>query len=184
MAKSALVVLAAGFEEIEAVTVIDVLRRAGVEVTAAAVACLRVDGSHGLPVVADATLADVKDKNFDAVILPGGMPGSETLGGSGMVKEIVLRHHKAGRLIAAICAAPACALAPWGVLDGRTATCYPGMEGRFSPKTRHSRERVVADGNLVTSQGPGTALAFALELAKRLAGPPALAKLTAGMLIA
>ncbi|MBX3467316.1 MAG: DJ-1/PfpI family protein [Planctomycetes bacterium] len=178
----AVVVLAEGFEEIEAITPIDVLRRAGVEVIAAGVAGRRVVGSHGIAVEADATLDEVPD-DVDLVVLPGGMPGAENLGKSPGVRALVERLHAAGRRVAAICAAPAVALAGTSVLRGRRATCYPSFEERLGPEVTRSQERVVVDGPLVTSRGPGTALEFSLALVEQLVSPAEAERLRKGMLV-
>jgi 4-methyl-5(b-hydroxyethyl)-thiazole monophosphate biosynthesis len=162
----ALLLLAEGFEEIEAVTVIDILRRASVDVTVAALGASPVRGSHGIAVGADATLADTLGQAFDALILPGGMPGSRHLKEDPRVLELVRQQVAAGKLTAAICAAPI-ALEAAGVLAGRRATSYPGEE---LPSARTSEERVVEDGPIVTSRGPGTAIDFALALVTRLVG--------------
>ena len=176
-----IVVLADGFEEIEAVTPIDVLRRAGLEVITAGVGGQRVTGSHGITVETDTVIEDIVDLP-DAVVLPGGMPGAENLAKSTHLRELLKRMDADSRHIGAICAAPAVALAPTGILDGRKATCYPGFEARFNEAIQFSAERVIADGNVVTSRGPGTALEFALTLAGRLAGAETAAELTEGML--
>ena len=169
MPKTALVILAEGFEEVEAIAPIDVLRRAGVRVTLAGVNSLTVKGSRNIGVQADALLRDIKDLP-DAVILPGGLPGAANLAKSVEVTKLIKQMNAAGKLVAAICAAPAAVLAPLGILDGKKATCYPGCETDFSGKIGHSKERVVVDGNIITSQGPGTALEFALLIAARLVG--------------
>ena len=104
------------------------------------------------------------------MILPGGVRGATNLAKSAEVAEFIKKMHKAGKIVAAICAAPAAVLAPLGILDGKKATCYPGCETDFSGKIGHSKERVVVDGNIITSQGPGTALEFALLIAARLVG--------------
>ncbi|MFH1800067.1 MAG: DJ-1 family glyoxalase III [Candidatus Omnitrophota bacterium] len=169
MPKTALVILAEGFEEIEAIAPVDVLRRAGVRVTLAGVNSLTVKSSRDMGVQADALLKDIKDLP-DAVILPGGLPGATNLAKSGEVARLVKQMSAAGKLVAAICAAPAIVLAPLGILDGKKATCYPGCEADFSGKAVHSKERVVVDGNIITSQGPGTALEFAFVIAARLVG--------------
>ena len=165
--RRALVLLADGFEEIEAVTPIDVLRRAGVEVITAGLDGRRVTGNHGITLEADTTLADAP-RDVDLVVLPGGMPGAQRLGESAAVRELVRGVHERGRRVAAICTAPATALAPAGVLAGRRATCYPGFEERFDPGVERSSERVVVDGTLTTSRGPGTALEFSLSLVAQL----------------
>ncbi len=168
--KSALVYLAEGFDDVEAVTVIDILRRAGMEVTVAGLGEGPARGARGVLVTPDTVLAPVKDNLYDAVILPGGGGGAERLAASATVKEMVLRHAREGKWIAAICAAPAVVLAPWGILDGKKATCFPGMENRFSPSTTFVAEPVVVDGRIVTSRALGTALAFSLTLVKNLCG--------------
>ncbi|OGX12238.1 MAG: hypothetical protein A2351_05030 [Omnitrophica bacterium RIFOXYB12_FULL_50_7] len=169
MTKTALVILAEGFEEVEAIAPIDVLRRAGVRVTIAGATDLRVKSSRKICVEADMLLKDLAGMP-DAVILPGGLPGATNLAKSGEVASLVKKMNSAGKLVAAICAAPAVVLAPIGILDGKKATCYPGCESDFSTKTIHSTERVVVDGNIITSQGPGTALEFALEIVAQLMG--------------
>jgi 4-methyl-5(b-hydroxyethyl)-thiazole monophosphate biosynthesis len=169
MKKTALVILAEGFEEIEAIAPVDVLRRAGVRVTLVGVESLGVNSSRKIGIQADALLKDIKDLP-DAVILPGGLPGATNLAKSGEVAELVKKMNGAGKIIAAICAAPAVVLASLGILDGKKATCYPGCESDFSKATVHCKARVIEDGNIITSQGPGTALEFSLAIAARLVG--------------
>ena len=164
-----LVILAEGFEEVEAIAPVDLLRRAGVRVILAGVNSLTVKSSRHIGVQADALLKEIQDLP-DAVILPGGLPGATNLAKSEEVAKLVKKMNAAGKLVAAICAAPAAVLAPLGILDGKKATCYPGCESDFSNKTVYSKERVVVDGNIITSQGPGTALEFALAIATRLVG--------------
>jgi 4-methyl-5(b-hydroxyethyl)-thiazole monophosphate biosynthesis len=175
----ALVPLAEGFEEIEAVTIVDVLRRASVEVVVAALAASPVRGSHGIFVSADALLDDVLGEEFDAIVLPGGMPGSRTLRDDARVLGIVRDANAKKKLVAAVCAAPI-VLEAAGVLAGRRATSYPGNE---LPSARAVEERVVVDGHLVTSRGPGTALEFALTLVQKLAGAEVADKLESGMIV-
>jgi 4-methyl-5(b-hydroxyethyl)-thiazole monophosphate biosynthesis len=172
MPEQIVVVLAPGFEEIEAVTPIDVLRRAGLDVVVAGVGATAVQGSHGVTYQCDVALEDIQSTPR-AIVLPGGLPGSENLGKSGAVKELTLKVHENGGICAAICAAPAFTLAKFGLLNGRTATCYPSFEKEFDSSTKPSEDRVVVDGNIVTSRGPGTSLEFSLKLAGILAGPSA-----------
>jgi 4-methyl-5(b-hydroxyethyl)-thiazole monophosphate biosynthesis len=169
MLKTALVILAEGFEEVEAIAPVDVLRRAGVRITLAGVTDRRVKSSRQIGVETDILLRDLVELP-DAVILPGGLPGATHLAKSEEVAELVKKMNAAGKIIAAICAAPAVVLAPLGILDGKKATCYPGCESDFSKTTVYSAERVVVDGNVITSQGPGTALEFALVIAAQLVG--------------
>jgi 4-methyl-5(b-hydroxyethyl)-thiazole monophosphate biosynthesis len=172
--------LAEGFEEIEAVTIVDVLRRASIEVVTAALATNPVCGSHGITVLADTRLDDVLGAAFDAVVLPGGMPGSRILRDDARVLGVVREADRKNKLVAAVCAAPI-VLEAAGVLAGRRATSYPGNE---LPSARYVEERVVVDGQLVTSRGPGTALEFALVLVEKLAGPDAAQSLRVGMIVA
>ena len=181
MAKKFLIVLADGFEEIEAITPIDVLRRAGLDVVIAGLNSRAVAGAHGIKFEADVTLENYTGLP-DALILPGGLPGSENLRKSSLVAELVKQMNEAQKIIGAICAAPALVLAPTGVLDHKKATCYPGFEKNFPPSVQFSPERVVCDGNIITSRGPGSAMEFALALARQLASPEKAEELRSGML--
>lgn len=181
MAKKVLVILADGFEEIEAITPIDVLRRAGLEVTLAGLSGKTITGAHEVKFQADITLDEYHDLP-DAIVLPGGMPGAQNLGESKKVAELIKKMNSQKRLVGAICAAPALALAPTGILDGKKATCYPGFENKFSSAITFSNERVVIDGNVITSRGPGSALEFALELVQKLAGSEKAKSLQEGLL--
>jgi 4-methyl-5(b-hydroxyethyl)-thiazole monophosphate biosynthesis len=176
------VVLADGFEEIEAITQIDVLRRAGVDVTVAGLSEGMAEGAHGVGVATDVPL-DKLDFEPDLVVLPGGMPGSERLGESKKVVDLLEKQHAAGRMIGAICAAPAYAPVAAGILDGKRATCYPSFESRFSSTTTAVEDRVAVDGNVVTSRGPGTALEFALALVEQLVGKAKADELQKAMLV-
>lgn len=169
--KRVLVPLAEGFEELEAVTIIDILRRAGVEVVVASLAGSPVTGSHGIRISADTPLGALAEQDFDMIALPGGMPGADHLKKDARIGDLVRRLHEAGRPVAAICAAPM-VLAAAGVLDGRRATSYPGFLADASEATVVG-EPVVVDGSVITSRGPGTALDFALALVEALAGPAA-----------
>lgn len=177
---TAAVLLADGFEEIEAVTVIDVLRRAGVEVAAVGVTGRQPQGAHGIRVQADTTLDEAAGRTWDAVVLPGGMPGAERLASDARVQALLRAQHERGGIVAAICAAPM-ALGRAGLLHGRLATCYPGFEGHLEGAVLRE-DRVVRDANLVTSRGPGTALDFALTLVGILVGGERAAELRRGML--
>jgi len=168
MRRTAVVLVGEGSEEIEAITPGDVLVRSGVDVIYAGVDRLEMKGSRGLPMRCDALVSELGDELFDAVVVPGGGPGAEAIAGSAGACELIRRHWDAGRIIGAICAAPAVVLAPLGLLGGRRAACYPGLEERFGADVTRSDERVVVDGNLVTSRGPGTAMEFALVLAELL----------------
>jgi len=169
--KRVLVPLAEGFEELEAVTIIDVLRRAGIEVVVASLAGNPVTGSHGIRLTADTPLGALAEQDFDMIALPGGMPGAEHLRKDPRIAEIVQRLHAKGRPVAAICAAPM-VLAAAGVLEGRRATSYPGFL-EDSGQATVVGDAVVVDGGVITSRGPGTALDFALTLVEVLAGAAA-----------
>ena len=163
-----LVPLAEGFEELEAVTVIDLLRRAGVEVVTAGLADGAVRASRGTRVLPDTTLDAVTGATWDMVVLPGGLPGADHLAADTRLRDLLLAHAGAGRWTAAICAAPK-VLAAHGLLAGRRATAYPGVleAAGHGPAVA---EAVVRDGTLITSRGPGTAMDFALALIAVLLG--------------
>ncbi len=175
------IVLANGFEEIEAITQIDVLRRAGVDVVTAGVGGKRIVGAHNVAVEADTTVSELSGA-LDGVVLPGGMPGSQTLGETPAVQELVKRVDSEQGKIAAICAAPALALSPTGILQGKTATCYPGFEENFPEGVTRSEERVVVDGRVITSRAPGTALEFALTLVGQFVSAEKAEQLRQGLL--
>jgi 4-methyl-5(b-hydroxyethyl)-thiazole monophosphate biosynthesis len=171
-----------GFEEIEAVTIIDVLRRAEVRVLVASTAVGPVRGSHDIEVAADTALASVAAGAVDMIALPGGMPGAAALARDAEVQRLVRELAAAGKYTCAVCAAPI-ALAAAGVHRGKRVTCYPGFEGQLAGGTL-VEDRVVADGTVVTSRGPGTALEFALALVALLRGETARAELARRMLVA
>lgn len=177
--KKVLVLLAEGFEEIEAVTIIDVLRRAGVAVTSAALGETCVAGAHAMSLMADCRLDDVRDEPFDAILLPGGMPGARNLRDDPRVLQRLRKQEQDGRYLGAICAAPI-ALEAAGVLKEKRATSYPGYD---LPSARYCDDRVVTDGKVTTSRGPGTALEFALEWVKILAGADKAEQLRNGMIV-
>jgi 4-methyl-5(b-hydroxyethyl)-thiazole monophosphate biosynthesis len=166
--KRVLVPLAEGFEELEAVTIIDILRRAGVEVVVASLAGSPVAGAHGIRLEADAPLEALLAQHFDMIALPGGMPGAEHLRRDPRIAALVKRLHAAGRPVAAICAAPM-VLAAAGLLAGRRATSYPGFLDGAAAATVVG-DTVVVDRGVITSRGPGTALDFALALVEELEG--------------
>ena len=182
MRKTVLIVLADGFEEIEAITPIDVLRRAGLEVIVAGVGKREVTGAHEITVETDLMIEQYQG-NPDAIVLPGGMPGAENLQKSEALKDILQKMKRSGKLIAAICASPAVVLTPNGILDGKSATCYPGFENEFGTKVKFSLERVVTDGLVVTSKGPGTAMEFSLELVSQLVSPEKAEQLAQKMVV-
>jgi protein deglycase len=175
MTKRALVPIANGSEEIEAVCIIDTLRRAEVEVTVASVSGeLVITAARKTMIRADAHIADCVGEAYDLIVLPGGMPGAEHLRDCEIVTDLLKMQRNAGKLYGAICASPAVALLPHGLLAGRTATCFPTFQDRLAEadSVTLSQERVVVDHNLVTSQGPGTAIEFALKLIALLYDDP------------
>lgn len=177
---SAAILLAPGFEEIEAVTIIDVLRRAGVDVRILGQDAGRVTGAHDVRIEVDQLFGDAWE-DWDVVILPGGMPGSTNLRDDDRVMGLLRRQREAGRLVAAICAAPI-ALAAAGLLDGLQVTCYPGFEDQLGEGIP-STARVVADGGVITSRGPGTAMWFSLQLVAQLCGQDKADELARQMLV-
>ncbi len=165
-----LVPIANGTEEIEAVCIIDTLRRAGAEVTMASVeATLQVTASRGTKLIADALITDCADTVYDCIAVPGVMPGAEHLRDSEILTALLKNQRDAGRLYAAICAAPVVVLQHHGLLAGRYATCHPSFAAQLENPARVA-ERVVVDGNCITSRGPGTAIEFALALIEALYG--------------
>ena len=166
-----LVPLAQGCEELEAVTIIDLLRRAGIEVVTASLGDQTIEASRGVKLIADALLDDVINEDFDMIVLPGGLPGADHLDRDERIHSLLRRMHDNGKYMAAICAAPK-VLANAGLLEEKQATSYPGFIDKMNlPKTQVLELPVVTDGKLITSRGPGTAMDFALELIEKLAGP-------------
>ena len=174
-----LIPLAQGCEEIEAVTVIDILRRAGIEVVSAGLDEQPVRASRGIMLLPDTTLDSALKHDFDMVVLPGGQPGTNNLKADKRIVDLVQRMAQQGKYVAAICAAPS-ALAAAGLLDGKRATSFPGALDAF-PHVRQQHAAVVEDGKLITSRGPGTAIDFALTLAERLLGKAKRLEVEAGL---
>ena len=173
MTKRALIPIANGTEEIEAVTMIDVLRRAGIEVTVASVnnsGELKIVGAQGITIVADCTIDDCTTALFDLIAVPGGLPGSENLAVSPALDRLLREQAAKGRLYAAICAAPMLVLSSKGLLQDKIVTGHPMFQQNIEAKEVNGKSRVVVDGNCITSQGPGTALDFALDLVQQLCG--------------
>ncbi|MBT3285930.1 MAG: DJ-1/PfpI family protein [Victivallales bacterium] len=178
---SVVVCLAPGFEEIEAVTIIDVLRRGGVAVTTAGTKDEEwVMGAHDIPMRADACLADLSPADFTMAVLPGGMPGSANLRDSERVRSLVRAVWEQGGYAGAICAAPI-ALHAAGLLQGRRATSYPSFADQLAGAI-YCEDEVVCDERIVTSRGPGTALAFSFRLLEELGLAEAADQLRQGML--
>lgn len=173
--KKAIVFLADGCEMVEALTPVDLLKRAGVEVVTVSVGKSEyIVSSHGVTIKADQMFADDVAEGADMVILPGGMPGTLHLGEHEGVTSIVKKFHEEGRYVAAICAAPS-VLGALGVLKGRKAVCYPSFEEQLTG-AQVTMDDVAVDGNVITSRGMGTAIPFALSLIEVLLGTEAAAK--------
>jgi len=165
-----LVPLAQGCEELEAITIIDLLRRAGIEVTSAGLDVGSVTASRGVKIIPDTDLDSALKNNYDMIVLPGGLPGADHLDNDDRIRSVIKRMASDGKYTAAICAAPK-VLANAGVLAGKTATSYPGfLDSLALSDITLSNEAVVRDGKVITSRGPGTAIDFALELVEILTG--------------
>lgn len=179
--KTVLVPLAPGFEELEAVTVIDLLRRADIRVLAASLDGAPVTGSHGIEMVPDLGLEQALEQDLDMVVLPGGLPGADNLQADPRVTAVLRRLADSGKFTAAICAAPR-VLAVAGVLDGKRATSYPGfLDTGSAPGIQVVADPVVRDGRVITSRGPGTAMDFALEIVEVLSGAQEKARIESGL---
>jgi 4-methyl-5(b-hydroxyethyl)-thiazole monophosphate biosynthesis len=177
--KTVLVPLANGSEELEAVTVLNILRRAGIEAVSASLDGNPIRGSRGTMLIPDTSLDEALKRSFNMVVLPGGQPGSSNLKADARIIQLVQRMAAEGRYVSAICAAPS-VLATAGVLDGKRATSFPGSLDPF-PKVSRQPQAVVEDGKLITSRGPGTAMDFALTLVERLAGKAKRDEVEAGL---
>lgn len=177
--KKVLVPLAQGCEEIEAVTVIDILRRAGITVVSAGLDNLPVLASRGVVLMPDSTLDAVLQDDFDMIVLPGGQPGTNNLKADPRIIKLLQRMAQQGKYVTAICAAPA-VLATAGLLDEKQATSFPGALTPFS-KVKQQHAAIAEDGKLITSRGPGTAMDFALTLVERLTGSAKRQEVEAGL---
>ena len=166
-----LVPLAQGCEELEAITITDLLVRAGVEVTTAGLDDQPVTASRGTTIIPDTTIDSVLDQTFDLIVLPGGLPGADHLRDDANVQALLKNYAGEGKYIGAICAAPK-AVAKAGLLDGKKATAYPGvLEALNDNRIEVKNSAIEIDGNIITSRGPGTAMDFALTLIELLEGP-------------
>ena len=168
--KKVLVPLAPGFEELEAVTIIDLLRRATIDVTVAGLVDGAITGSRGTRIVPDIPLASAIDSDYDMIVLPGGLPGADNLNSDDQIHALLQQMSAKGKYIAAICAAPK-VLATAGLLDNKQMTSYPGsLSEQSAVGMQNTGKKVVVDGNIITSRGPGTAMDFSLQLVQLLAG--------------
>jgi 4-methyl-5(b-hydroxyethyl)-thiazole monophosphate biosynthesis len=160
------VLFANGFEEVEGLTQVDFLRRAGINVIMAGVGDTKITGGHDITIVTDVEVSELQD-SLDGIIIPGGMPGAANVAASKKAINLIQKLYNSGKLVAAICAAPAVVLSPAGVLTGKKATCYPGYEDRLTD-SHFVEDRVVKVDNVITSRGPGTAAEFAIEIIRYL----------------
>lgn len=180
--KKAFVFLATGFEEMEATGTVDVLRRGGIEAKTVSITGERtVTGAHGMELTADTLWADTDFSEAEALILPGGMPGSNNLNDCEPLKELLIEQYKKGKWVAAICAAPL-VLGGLGLLKGRRATCYPGFEPTLIGATP-TGEAVEIDGNVITGRGPGLVYNFGLALLSVLKSEATAEEVAAGLLL-
>jgi len=170
MEKKILVPLAEGFEMLEALSVVAVFRRAGAEVDLVSIMDdLTVISSHGVPVVAQKNISECGGRQYDLIVLPGGVPGSENLAKSSHLQKLLLKQNEAGRLYGAICAAPALVLGSQGLLEGKDATCHPLFIEKL-PSQEHAAKSVVFDKNCVTANGAGASIEFSLTLVEIVMG--------------
>ena len=183
MAKKILVPLAEGFEMIEALSVVDVFRRAGAQVDIAATGDnLKVKSSHNVEILADRKLIDCRNETYDLIVLPGGIPGAQNLKDSVVLVDLLKKQNRENKLYGAICASPALVLEPHGLLEGKKATCHPLFADKLS-SDEHAGEGVVFDQNCVTSRGAGTSIDFGLELVGILMGEEKKKEVAKGMAI-
>lgn len=181
MEKKILIPLAEGFETIEALSVVDVFRRAGAHVDLAAIGdSLLVASSHNVQVMADRLLVDCIKENYDLIVLPGGIPGAENLKNSAVLAELLKKQNDEDKLYGAICASPAVVLEHHGLLKGKSATCHPLFVDQLSLQDK-AGEKVVVDKNCVTSRGAGTSIDFGLDLVGILMGEEKKKEVAKGM---
>ncbi len=176
------VILADGFEEVEAVAIIDVLRRAGIETVVAGLHDGHITSTHKVRIIPDTAVNTVKADDFDMLVLPGGQPGADNLNADERVIALIKSFAQKGKLTGAICAAPI-VLGKAGVLAGKHATAYPSYKDKLGGAT-YEEKAVVEDGTVLTSRGPGTALAFGLAIVARLMSAEKARKIKEAMLIA
>ncbi len=180
MEKTVLVPVAQGIEEMEAITIIDVLRRAGARVVVASVDNLTIKAARGIEFKADCLIKDCREQSFDLIVLPGGIPGAENLQKSEALAELLKKQAVQKKLYGAICASPAVVLHALGLVTPGAVTCHPGFADRIEGGTVQDRN-VVIDGPCITSKGAGTALEFALTLVRQLFDDKVLADVKGGL---
>lgn len=175
------ILLADGFEELEAVAIIDVLRRAEIEIVSAGLREGPVPSARRVQVIPDTVIDTVTADEFDMLVLPGGIPGADNLNADGRVRDLITDFHKKGKITGAICAAPY-VLANAGVLNNRHATSYPSFKDRLGSAI-YEEKSVVEDGTVLTSRGPGTAICFALAIVEKFAGKEKARQIKEAMLV-
>lgn len=184
-AKTSYIFLAPGVEEVEAVATVDALRRASINVVTVAIGNdLQIKGATGQILVADSLISQVNTADADWLIIPGGDPGAQNLAADSDVNRMILDHARKNGRIASICAGPAVVLAPFGVLKGKKATCYPGLGDAINANGgEYVKQTVVVEPGLITSEGPGTTLPFAIEIIRATKGETAAESVASGMLV-
>lgn len=181
--KTSYLFLAEGFEEIEALATLDIMRRAGMPVCSVSITDNhQIRGAHGVDVRADKLIAEVSEAAAEFLICPGGMPGATNLAACGRLCDMLKAHNAAGGNIAAICASPAVVLAPLGILNGHKATCYPGMEPVQVTEAEMTGAPVEQSGNIITGNGPANSFAFALAIVAKSCGAAKAGEVASGML--
>jgi 4-methyl-5(b-hydroxyethyl)-thiazole monophosphate biosynthesis len=180
--KKVLVPIADGSEELEAIGIVDTLRRAGAEVTVASVDELQITASRGTKLTADLLIDACREKKYELIALPGGLPGAEHLRDNAILTELLREQAATNRYYAAICASPVVVLQHHGLLQGKSATAHPSILANLAPESL-KHESVVVDGNCITSQGPGTVLEFSLKLIELLFDRSRADKIAKAMLV-
>ncbi|MFA5292207.1 MAG: DJ-1 family glyoxalase III [Phycisphaerae bacterium] len=182
MSKKVLLAVADGIEELEAIAIIDCLRRTGADLTIASVQNKQITTARKVKITADCLITDCASNTYDLIALPGGLPGAEHLRDSKELVEMLKKQKSSGRLYAAICASPVVVFEHHGLLADKKATCYTAMAGKLKNQ-QAVNQRVVVDGNCITSQGPGTALEFSIKLVELLFGIGKSQELAKAMLV-
>lgn len=184
-AQTSYIFLAPGVEEVEATATVDALRRANIPVVTVAVSDnVQIKGATGQILLADSLISEVNTDDADWLIIPGGDPGAQNLFANNDVKDKIMAHYRKNGRIASICAGPAVVLAPLGVLKDKKATCYPGLGDAINSNGgEYVKQTVVAEPNLITSEGPGTTLPFAIEIIRATKGDKAAETVASGMLV-
>ncbi len=184
-AQTSYIFLAPGVEEVEATATVDALRRANIPVVTVAVSDnVQIKGATGQILLADSLISEVNTDDADWLIIPGGDPGAQNLFANNDVKDKIMAHYRKNGRIASICAGPAVVLAPLGVLKDKKATCYPGLGDAINSNGgEYVKQTVVTEPNLITSEGPGTTLPFAIEIIRATKGDKAAETVASGMLV-